>query len=67
MKRRMQHTYRRELVQGAINLHKVSLQEHLKLLDIKLLGDGAVGGAIASSMAVPTNNIVQRYFRSGPK
>ena len=47
-------TYRRELVQGAINLDKVSLQEHLKLLDIKLLGDGTEGGA------VPTENIVER-------
>lgn len=59
MKRRMQHTYRRELVQGAINLDKVSLQEHLKLLDIKLLGDGTIGGVVAGSMVVPTENIVE--------
>ena len=49
----------RELVQGAINLEKVSLQEHLKLLDIKLLGDGTIGGVVAGSMVVPTENIVE--------
>jgi len=73
--------YRRELVQGAIDLHKVSLQKHFKLLDIKLLGDGTVG-ATTGSMVVPTKNIVdivmileahrgssslRGYFWNGPK
>jgi len=66
--------YRRELVQGAINLHKISFQKHFKFLHIKLLGDGTVGAA-AGSMAVPAKNIVsisrilsiKGYFRCGPK
>lgn len=73
--------YRWELVQGAIDLHKVSLQKHFKLLDIKLLGDGAVS-ATTGSMAVPSKNIVgivlileahrgghslKGYFCSGPE
>jgi len=73
--------YRGELVQGAIDLHKVSLQKHFKLLDIKLLGDDTVG-ATTGSMAVSTKSIVnivmilkthsrypsiKGYFLSGPE